>query len=447
MNGATSDQLITALAEQDFTVAADLLGAADPFDARMFLERLDLNERAIAFRLLEKNRALAVFEGFSPSLQRELVGALGEADVADVFQQMNLDDRVELLDELPAKIAGRMVRYLTPGERQLTSVVLGYPQGSIGRRMSPEYFRAVPDETVGEVLDRLSATEAGSDDETMYVVPVSSPSRTLLGVVDLTALLRAPRYDEVGAHMGPAVSVFAEDGAEAAARQLVDRRLFGLSVTDREGGVVGLVTVDDALRILDQAQEEDEARAGSREPLRRPYLSTPVRTITRSRIVWLFILGLSAILTVNVLEVFEATLEQRVTLALFIPLLTGIGGNTGSQAATTVTRALATGQVRVGDIGRIAFKEVRAGLAMGAILGAVGGLVAGLVYDAGLGWVIGLTLLGICSMAATVGGSMPLLAKAARVDPAVVSTPFITTFCDATGLLLYFSIAQVVLGL
>ena len=158
-------------------------------------------------------------------------------------------------------------------------------------------------------------------------------------------------------------------------------------------------------------------------------------------------LAVSAILTVNVLEIFEGTLEQRVALALFIPLLTGIGGNTGSQAATTVTRALATDEVAPRDVARVAAKEVRVGLTMGALLGLAGFTVAALVYGLEIGVVIGLTILSVCTLAATVGGVMPLIAKSIRVDPAVFSTPFISTFCDATGLLLYFSIAKTVLGI
>ncbi|MGB3413079.1 MAG: magnesium transporter, partial [Microbacteriaceae bacterium] len=163
--------------------------------------------------------------------------------------------------------------------------------------------------------------------------------------------------------------------------------------------------------------------------------------------VWLFVLGISALLTVNVLDIFQATLEQRVALSLFIPLLTGIGGNTGSQAATTLTRALAMGEAGIRDIWRVAFKEARTGLTMGIILGFTGWAVASLIYDPEIGAVIGLTLVSICVISAVVGGCMPLVAKAIHVDPAVFSTPFISTFCDATGLLIYFSIAKVVLGI
>src|SRR5690606_16516390 len=240
---------------------------------------------------------------------------------------------------------------------------------------------------------------------------------------------------------------YADEDAEEAARRCVERGVLAFPVVDREDRLIGILTVDDANRIVAAAGVEDAARAGGAEPLPRPYLLSSVAAIARTRVVWLLVLGVSAVLTVNVLEIFEGTLAENVALALFIPLLTGIGGNTGSQAATTVTRALATGEATPRDLGRVALKELRTGLLLGALLGTLGWAVASLVYGSGIGTVSGLTLVAVCTVAATVGGTTPLVAKAVGVDPAVVSTPFITTFCDATGLLVYFSIAGAVLGL
>jgi magnesium transporter len=198
---------------------------------------------------------------------------------------------------------------------------------------------------------------------------------------------------------------------------------------------------------MERENAEDSARTSGSEPLSRSYLATPILRVVRSRIVWLLVLAISAILTVQVLEIFEDRLEQVVVLALFIPLLTGTGGNTGNQAATTVTRALAVGEVRVRDLPRVVWKELRVGAVLGTVLGALGFTVAGLVYGVPIGLVMGLTLLSICVMAAIVGGLMPLLAKRIGADPAVFSNPFISTFCDATGLIIYFTIATAVLGL
>jgi magnesium transporter len=220
-----------------------------------------------------------------------------------------------------------------------------------------------------------------------------------------------------------------------------------MPVTDEEDRLLGILTMDDVLDIMDEEDAEDAARSGGAEPLDRSYLSSSILRIVRSRIVWLLVLAVSAILTVQVLEVFESKLDQVVILALFIPLLTGTGGNTGNQAATTVTRALAVGEVRVRDLGKVIWRELRVGLVLGSVLGSLGFVVAGLVYGWPIGTVMGLTLLSICVMAACVGGLMPIVAKKVGADPAVFSNPFISTFCDATGLILYFTIATVVLGL
>lgn len=237
----------------------------------------------------------------------------------------------------------------------------------------------------------------------------------------------------------------AYESAETAARMCADLRVLALPVVDTESRLVGMLTIDDAVRILQQEETEHAARQGGVEPLRRPYFATPLHRLVASRIVWLLVLAVGATLTVQVLSVFEATLEQVAVLALFIPLLIGTGGNTGNQAATTVTRAIALGDVRPRDVGRVLARELSTGLALGAVLGALGGTITALVYEPRIGLVIGLTLLTVCTMAASIGGIMPMLARTLRVDPAVFSNPFITTFVDASGLVVYLFIARAVL--
>jgi len=434
-----------ALADEDLALAAAHLGAAAPPEVAVALDRLPPERMAVAYRLLAKDRALAVFEGLTREGQRELIRMLAEEEVVEVFAGLDPDDRVGLLDELPATVAGRLIRRVPEDARAATAVVLGYPRGSVGRRMSPQVVNVQPGHTLEEALARVR--ERGAAAETIYTIPVVDDSLRLVGVVGLRDLLLHPPQDTVADHLVAPMFAYADEDAEEAARRCVERGVLAFPVVDREDRLVGLLTIDDANRIVAAAGVEDAARAGAAEPLRRPYLLSSVGAVARTRIVWLLVLGVSAVLTVNVLELFEGTLAQNVALALFIPLLTGIAGNTGSQAATTVTRALATGEAGPRDVGRVAFKELRTGLLLGAMLGTLGWAVASLVYGPGIGVVVGLTLLSICTMAATVGGTTPLVAKAVGVDPAVVSTPFITTFCDATGLLIYFSIARAVLGL
>lgn len=439
------ESLRRSLAAEDLGAVGELLSGVAPQEVAAVLRRLPGSEAAVAFRLLAKERASDVFERLNRSAQQELMSELGEREVLDVFAGLDPDDRVELLDELPAHVAARLLSAVPEDARGAMSVVLGHARGSVGRRMSPQFLHVEPDDSLGDALEKVR--QRGDDSETIYTVPVVDASRRLVGVVSLRTLLLRPPSELVVDHMVPPMVAYADENAETAARRCVERGVLAFPVLDREGGLVGLLTIDDAIRIVEEARDEDEARAGGSEPLRRPYLLTPVKALARSRIVWLMVLGVSAILTVNVLELFEATLEQRVTLALFIPLLTGIGGNTGSQAATTVTRALAMGEAGVSDVGRVALKEVRTGFVLGTVIGLVGWIVATLVYQADIGIVIGLTLVGVCTLSATVGGTMPLLAKVMKVDPAVFSTPFISTFCDASGLLIYFTVARAVLGL
>ncbi|WP_099025400.1 magnesium transporter [Mycolicibacterium palauense] len=409
------------------------------------LERLDSKRRAVAYRMLPKGRALEVFEVLDPSLQSDLVGALQDEHTAELFADMDPDDRVELLDELPANVARRLLQGLPADERDMTAEILGYQHGSIGRRMSPEFVRVRPEWTTATALTKLA--DHLEDAETVYTLPVTDEDRTLIGVVSLRELLKAPPGTTIAEVMQPAQWVHATDDAETAARRCADLKMLALPVVDNDTRIVGILTVDDALSILEDADSEDQARIGGVEPLRRPYLTAPVLGLMRSRVVWLLVLAVGATLTVQVLEVFEDTLAEVVTLALFIPLLIGTGGNTGNQAATTVTRALALGDVRPRDLGKVLFREFRVGLSLGVVLGAIAFLIVSIIYSVSIGTVIGLTFLALCTMAATVGGGMPMLARAIRADPAVFANPFISTFVDASGLLVYFFIAKAVLGI
>lgn len=427
---------------RDLRVELDQLTDGDVVD---FLERLGVKDRAVTFRLLPKGAAVEVFDLLDQSLQHEIIEGLKDSDVAHFFESLDPDDRVRLMDEMPASVARKMLRHLDPRERSLTNIVLGYPSGTIGRAMSPE-FVAIPEHwTVAQALEKVH--RAGKDAETIYTLPVVDRQRLLKGVISLRDLMLHDGDTVVETVMSEADAVEADHDAEDAARRCADRKHLAMPVTDKEHRVVGIFTVDDALEILERAESEDAARHGGAEPLNRPYLSTPVLTIMRSRVVWLLVLAIGATLTVQVLDVFEETIESMVVLSLFVPLLIGTGGNTGNQAATTVTRALALGDVTTRDVLKVMWRELRVGLTLGSSLGALGVVFTGLVYGWPIGTVIGLTLLAVCTLAATVGGLMPILGKKLGADPAVFANPFITTFVDATGLIVYFMIARAVLGL
>ncbi|WP_132991772.1 magnesium transporter [Gordonia zhaorongruii] len=441
----TARDIASLIDDGQLTETARQLAKMAPQEAAAVLGGLDRRRSTIGFRLLSKDEAVQVFDDMTSHAQAQLVTSLSTDEVVDAFDNLDPDDRAELLDELPATVAKRLIRTLSPEEREVTSVVLGFGRNSVGRRMSPEFVHVYSDDSVGRALARV--IERGHDAETIYTVPVVDHQRRLLGVVSLRDLLLSDSDVLLEDLWRAPIHARAETPAEAAARRCVELSLPAMPVVDNENRLIGVLTLDDAADVVAAAGDEDAARAGAHEVVKTPYLRSSVIAITRARIIWLFVLALSAILTVNVLEVFEGTLEQKVALALFIPLLTGIGGNTGSQAATTVTRALAMAEIRTRDVLHIARKEASVGASMGAALGIVGFAFASVVYDTGIGTVIGLTIVSVCTMAATVGGIMPLAARSIRVDPAVFSTPFISTFCDATGLLIYFTIAKTVLGI
>lgn len=439
------DKLTQDISPEEAAELSTLAAQVSIPDLITVVEHLPAKRGALMFRLLAKDRALDVFEALDAGHQADLLDALRDEEITGFFTEMDPDDRAALLDEVPASVADKLLRGLSHDERDMTSALLGYPKGSIGRRMSPQVVPIRQTRTVQFALDLLRSRS--EEYETLYLLPVMDDTRHLVGVVSLRKLLTSPADALLRDVMREAISVQATADEEASARQLLAVGRIAMPVVDAENRIVGVLTFDDALEIVEAADTEDQARHGGHEPLRRPYLSTPLLNVVKSRIVWLLVLAVSAVLTVQVLEIFESTLDQVVVLALFIPLLTGTGGNTGNQAATTVTRALALGDVWSRDVFAVLWREARIGFTLGAVLGGLGFIAASLVYSPELGTVIGLTLLSVCTMAASIGGVMPIIAKAVGADPAVFSNPFISTFCDATGLVMYFLIAKAVLGL
>ncbi|WP_250505188.1 magnesium transporter [Bowdeniella massiliensis] len=439
------ERLVDDISTGDIAELSTLAAKASIPDLISVVEHVPAKRGAVMFRLLAKDRALEVFEALDAGHQADLLDALRDEQIASIFTDLDPDDRAALLDEVPASVADKLLRGLSRHERGMTAALLGYPKGSIGRRMSPEVVPVRETRTAAYALELLRTRS--EEYETLYMIPVMDDTRRLVGVVSLRDMFTSAPDTIIAEIMTSPISAQATDDAEDTARQLLAIGKIAMPIVDGENRIVGVLTVDDALEIVEAADTEDVARHGGHEPLRRPYLSTPVLNVVKSRIVWLFVLAVSAVLTVQVLEIFESTLAEVVILALFIPLLTGTGGNTGNQAATTVTRALALGDVWSKDVLAVLWREARIGFTLGAVLGALGFGVATLVYGVAIGTVIGLTLLSVCTMAASIGGVMPIIAKAVGADPAVFSNPFISTFCDATGLVMYFVIAKAVLGI
>ncbi len=410
------------------------------------LTRLDPADTAVAFRLLPRDRALDVFEALDPVDQQQVLDGLRDDRVRSLIEALDPDDRARLFDEMPAKVVNRLIGQLSPDERALTTVLLGYPEQSAGRLMSPEFVSLRASMTTAEAIDKIR--HEGLDAETVYALPVLDDHRHLIGITGLRALVLAPPSARVGELMTTDIhQVTTDTDQEVAARLVREAGLIALPVVDSEERLVGVITVDDALRVLEDEDTEDFALAGGASPLRTSYLSASALGLAKVRALWLLLLIVAAAFTVNVLQVFESTLDQVVTLALFIPLITGTGGNSGAQASTAVIRAMAVGEVRLGDLPRIVWREARVGLLLGVMLSAAAAVPISFIYDAEMGIVILLTLTMVCTWATTVGSALPLLARRAGGDPAVVSAPLITTLVDASALIIYFVVAKLVLGI
>lgn len=410
------------------------------------LIRLDATDTAFAFRLLPRDRAMEVFEALDPQNQQQVLDGLLDDRVIHLIEELDPDDRVRLLDEMPAKVANRLLGQLSAAERDVTTVLLGYPEHSAGRLMTPEFVSLRAAMTVAEAIAKIR--REGIDAETVYALAVLDDERHLIGIIGLRSLILAQPDRRVADLMRTDVHMVSTDtDREVAARLVQEEGLIALPVVDSERRLVGVITVDDAMEVLEAEVTEDFALAAAHSPINQAYLSASVLRLARVRALWLLVLILGAALTVNVLQVFEATLEQITALALFVPLLIGTGGNSGAQSATAVIRALAVGEVRFGDLPRIVWREARVGLLLGVMLAtATIGPVA-LIWDFDLALVVALTLVSICTWATIAGSALPLLAKRVGVDPAVVSAPFITTLVDASGLVLYFTYAKLLLGI
>ncbi|MEU4836962.1 magnesium transporter [Nocardia testacea] len=410
------------------------------------LARMNAVEAGVAFRLLDKDLALAVFEELEPVDQQQILQGLRDQSFRELVEGMAPDDRARMLREAPAKVAKKALAGLSPRERRMTAALLGYPEGSVGRYMSPEVVAIPGTLTVADALRTVRLK--GGNAETVYTLPVVDAGRRLQGIVELRELvLTGPDTMVADLVVTEPAFVRATDSAEKAARLMRETNDINLPVVDSEDRLVGLLTIDDAVEVIEAADSEDVAKQAGSAPWEGHYMAAGVFQLARYRALWLMLLLVAATLTVSVTGFFEATLEQAAQLALFIPLLIGAGGNAGAQAATACVRAVAVGEVRGGDLFKVIWRECRVGLVLGTMLAVVGVIIGGLFVGPRVAVVVGVTLVLICAWAATIGGTMPLLAKRLRIDPAVVSAPMVTTLVDATGLIIYFTTAKLVLGI
>ncbi|BAU65458.1 magnesium transporter [Stanieria sp. NIES-3757] len=440
-------QLELLLNQGNLEGAKALLVPVKPVDIAEAIEGLPESIQVIAFRLLSKAEAIEVYEYLDSAVQQALIQEFKRQEVLDIVDKMSPDDRARLFDELPAKVVRRLVAQLSPGERQATALLLGYEEDTAGRIMTPEYISLKESLTVSETLTRIRSLANAS--EVIYYLYVTDASRHLTGIVSLRDLVVSSTEKTLGEIMTrDVVSVHTDTDQEEVARTIQRYDLLAVPVVDREDRLVGVVTVDDVIDILEQEATEDIYALGGVQSDRDNYFQTNLITVARRRVVWLFVLLITNTVTGTIIRSQEELLQQVVTLAAFIPLLTGTGGNVGAQSSTVVIRGLNTEEITDLGPGKVIFREALAGILLGGILGVVATVWAyWLQGNFFVSLAVGISLVAIALLASVAGSALPFLFRSLKLDPALMSAPFITTAVDVLGVLIYFNIARVILGL
>jgi magnesium transporter len=440
------DQLELFLQQGNLEGAKALLVPVQPVDIAEAIEGLDESLQALAFRLLPKAEAIEVYEHLDSTVQQNLIQKFKRQEVLDIVDQMSPDDRARLFDELPAKVVRRLLSQLSPKERQSTALLLGYEEDTAGRIMTPEYISLKENLTTTQALDRIRSLANAS--ELIYYLYVTDNSRHLAGIVSLRDLVIASPDKTLGEIMTrDVVYIHTSTDQEEVARLIQRYDLLALPVVDREQRLVGVVTVDDVLDIIEQETTEDIYALGGVQATGDNYFQTSLLAVARKRVVWLLVLLGTNTITSEIIRMQASLLQQVVALAAFIPLLTGTGGNVGAQSSTVVIRGLNTNAIRELGAARIILREGLAGLLLGTLLGAISTVYFSLQEDFAVSLSVGISLVAISVLASVSGSALPFLFRALGLDPALMSAPFITTAVDVAGVLIYFNVAKLILGL
>ena len=448
-----ADELAQIVRTRDYSRLRDMVRNQPPAELAELLGDLAPDEQVLVFRVLPRKDAAATFEYFSTEAREHLLKNMAKEDVATLLNDMAPDDRTMFLEELPATVTRELLAMLTPEERAVALTLLGYPEGSIGRLMTPHYVSVREDWTVQQVLDHVR--QHGRDSETLNVIYVVDDGGLLIDDVRIREFLLTSTSSRVTDLMDRHfVALKATDDEQTAVAAFKQYDRSALPVTDSAGMLIGIVTVDDVLDVAEASATKDIQRIGGLEALDEPYMDVGFGRMIQKRAGWLTALFLGEMLTATAMGAFEHEIQKAVVLALFVPLIISSGGNSGSQASTLVIRALALGEVALRDWWRVMRREIAAGLALGAILGAIGFMRISLwsafsdIY--GPHWMlvaitVGLALVGIVLWGTLIGSLLPFLLRRLGFDPATSSAPFVATLVDVTGLIIYFTVALIVL--
>jgi magnesium transporter len=432
---------------RNFSALKEVLVDFSPADVAELITDLADEDQAVVFRLLPREHSTEVVEYLSPDAQQVVLRAMGREDAARILNEMSADDRTALLEELPGTVVAQMLTLLSPEERAVAQSLLNYPEGSVGRLMTPDFVSVRSDWDVRQVLDHIR--QHGQDSETLNVIYVTDEQGRLIDDVRIREILLCPvdtRVSEI--HDSSFIALRATDEAAVALEKFKKYDRNTLPVIDSQDKLLGIVTVDDMLDVQEEKTTEEIQKMGAVEVLDEPYLDAPVHEMVRKRATWLVVLFIGEMFTASAMGGFQKQIEKASVLALFVPLIMSSGGNSGSQASTLIIRALAVGELRLRDWWRVMRKEVASGLCLGGILGLLGFLRIEVWsylspgsygdFHFFLAAAVGLSIMGVVIWGTLSGSMLPLLLRRIGLDPASSSAPFVATMVDVTGLLLYF---------
>ena len=452
VNVTLTETIKVLLDDKKFSTLRDILITMKPFDIAAVFENLQDEKMPILFRILPKELAAETFVEMDDETQEFLIHGFSDSELKEVVDELFVDDAVDLIEEMPANVVKRILRQADKDMRKQINELLKYPEDSAGSIMTTEFIVLRPDMTAEMAIKRIRRT--GVDKETIYTCYVTDANNKLIGITTVKDLLLAEDDELVKSIMEEnVISVTTLADQEQVAQMFSNYNFLALPVVDNENRLVGIVTIDDAIDVIQEEATEDIEKMAAVLPSDKPYMKTSVFGLYKKRAPWLLILMHSATFTSAIISSFEAVLANVLILSSFIPMITGSGGNAGSQASVSVIRALSLGEIHFRSIFLVLWKEFRVSILCGITLAAAN-FVKLLLFDLNgqenafmIALVISLTLVGTIIMAKLVGSSLPLLASKVGFDPAVMANPLISTVCDSLSLLIYFGVAKLILHL
>lgn len=449
MNTDAIEELIEELIEaKNYIKVKAILSEMNEVDVAEVIKPYDPQMTLLLFRMLPKDLAVEVFAQFTPGQQLSIINSVTDKELKGIIDELFFDDMIDLIEEMPANIVSKILKYAGEEERKLINEFLRYPADSAGSLMTIEYVELKKSMTVKEAMDHIK--EIGLNKETIYTCYITDKDRTLEGFVSLRSLVISDENLKVADIMETElIKVYTHDDQEEVANIFRKYGFLALPVVDKENRLIGIITVDDIMDVITQEAAEDFQIMAAMSPSEEEYLDAKIWKLALNRLPWLLLLMISATFTGRIMGRYESILTSVAVLGTFVPMLMDTGGNAGSQSSTLIIRGLAIGDIKTGDVFRVLFKEFSVSLTIGIILSLTNFVRLLVIERVGMlmAATVSITLLITVMLSKVIGGTLPIIAKKVKLDPAIMAGPLITTIVDAVSLIVYFTIATAMLGL